>query len=163
MPITIPPIRLFCQPGKFAILMRMVFERSAGGLVLKKDGGKIKILMVQVKNLQNQIVWTFPKGHIERGETARQAALREVEEETGWKCELKETRKPMKKVQYFFKRGKALVKKQVVWFRAKPIAKVGKKDPAEIRKVRWVFLEKAKRSVVYNSDKKILKKLDTRI
>ena len=30
-----------------------------------------------------RMVWSFPKGHIERGETAEQAAVREVREETG--------------------------------------------------------------------------------
>jgi 8-oxo-dGTP diphosphatase len=34
--------------------------------------------------------WTFPKGKVEPGETDEQAALREVEEETGLRCELGE-------------------------------------------------------------------------
>lgn len=32
---------------------------------------------------QGRLLWSLPKGHIEAGETAEQAALREVEEETG--------------------------------------------------------------------------------
>ena len=61
-------------------------EFSAGGLV--RRGGKV--LMVKVCNLKGEEVWTFPKGHVEKGETPMEAALREVEEETGWRCRLKE-------------------------------------------------------------------------
>lgn len=50
--------------------------RSAGGVVLNKDG---HVLVVN----QNHRSWSLPKGHIEKGETAMQAALREIEEETG--------------------------------------------------------------------------------
>lgn len=32
---------------------------------------------------QGKLLWSLPKGHIETGETAEQAAVREVEEETG--------------------------------------------------------------------------------
>ena len=53
---------------------RLKTEVSAGGLVLKRD--LLKILMVRVKNLKGEKVWTFPKGHLEKGETARQAALK---------------------------------------------------------------------------------------
>ena len=110
------------------------FERSAGGLVLKsallnqfKESvstkrvgqwiilGKMKLLMVKVKNLKGQIVWTFPKGHIEKGESVEDAALREVTEETGWKCRiLRVDGSYFEKVQYFFKRKSTLVKKEVI-------------------------------------------------
>jgi diadenosine hexaphosphate hydrolase (ATP-forming) len=57
---------------------------SAGGVVMGHAG----VLLIKVKNLQGQVVWTFPKGHLEPGETAEEAALREVEEETGWRCKI---------------------------------------------------------------------------
>src|SRR3989339_253521 len=59
-------------------------EISAGGVILVDR----KILLVKVKNLSGKIVWTFPKGHIEKGETITATAKREVLEETGYKCEL---------------------------------------------------------------------------
>lgn len=65
-------------------MQHFLFEYSAGGLIVRKT----KILMVQVRNLEGHIVWTFPKGHIEKGETEEQTALREVYEETGWKCKI---------------------------------------------------------------------------
>ena len=50
---------------------------TAGGIVIG-DGGTIA--MVRSKNSQS---WLFPKGHIEKNETAEEAAIREITEETG--------------------------------------------------------------------------------
>ena len=57
---------------------------SCGGLVW--DGDKNLVLLVYVQNLMKKKVWTFPKGHPEHQELDEQAALREVCEETGWRC-----------------------------------------------------------------------------
>jgi 8-oxo-dGTP pyrophosphatase MutT (NUDIX family) len=53
----------------------------AGGIVYRAKGSDFEILLVTAKG--NPSAWIFPKGHIEAGETAEQAALREVEEEAG--------------------------------------------------------------------------------
>ncbi len=50
-------------------------RRAAGGLV-RNDAGKF--LFIKRNNL-----WDIPKGHIEAGESSRECALREVEEECG--------------------------------------------------------------------------------
>ena len=119
-----------------------------------------KILMVQVKNLKGNIVWTFPKGHIEKGESAAQAALREVLEETGWKCEIpSKFERVFEKVGYFFMNGKNKIKKEVHWYLMTPIEKTGQRDPREIRRVKWVPLPAARKLVQYPSDKKLLEKL----
>src|SRR5438876_1148461 len=94
---------------------KVTFEFSAGGVVY--DPAAQKLLLIQVKNLQDQVVWTFPKGHIEKGETEEQAALREVQEETGWSCAILQ---PFHKVQYWFKKKGQLIKKSVTWFLMKP-------------------------------------------
>src|SRR5882672_11199642 len=60
------------------------FEFSAGGVA--RDGDRV--LMIRVQTLEGKEIWTFPKGHLEPGETAEQAAVREVEEETGYRCEI---------------------------------------------------------------------------
>jgi len=145
--------------------MKKIDEKSAGGLVLKGLSPNPKILMIQVKNLVGKIVWTFPKGHLEQGETPIQAALREVEEETGWKCALTSSgkKKYFEKVHYQFFRGTKLVKKVVTWYLMTPQQKTGEKDIEEVIKVRWVSLEKAKDLLQYPSDNKLLKKLDKEI
>lgn len=54
-------------------------ETSAGGVVYRLDGGAPLYLLIR-DSYQN---WGFPKGHLEQGERAEDAALREVSEETG--------------------------------------------------------------------------------
>jgi len=128
------------------------FEFSAGGVV--RDGDAL--LMVKVENLEGKFIWTFPKGHIEKGEKADEAALREVQEETGYACEILS---PLERVQYWFKRDDALTKKTVTWFLMKALKKTGEPDPEEIVETRWVAFAEARRLARYRSDKKILSKL----
>jgi len=120
--------------------------------------------MIEVKNLKGDVVWTFPKGHLEKGESSRQAALREVKEETGWDCRVIPPEPgakpvPFERVKYWFKRGKDLVKKDVAWFLMRPLEKTGERDPEEVRRVQWVSVAEAEKRAVYPSDKKLLKKL----
>ncbi len=140
-------------------------EKSAGGLVTALRSGTTKILMVEVKNLSREVVWTFPKGHLEKNETNEQAALREVEEETGWLCKITPdgNQNIFKKVLYWFNRGENLVRKEVVWFLMSPIRKTGGRDPDEIRKVKWIGLGEVKKKVKYPSDRKLLKKLESQL
>lgn len=131
-------------------------EKSAGGIVSRNG----EILMVEVKNLKGEIVWTLPKGHLEKGETNEQAAVREVEEETGWLCKIVPYKggKMFEKVKYCFRRGDEWVGKEVVWYLMKPIEKTGERDPEEIRKVLWVDFAEAKKKISYPSDRKLLAK-----
>jgi ADP-ribose pyrophosphatase YjhB (NUDIX family) len=124
-------------------------EISAGGLVVREG----QVLMVKVENLQGKIVWTFPKGHLEKGEGSRQAALREVEEETGWACRILA---PLMTARYCFLRNDREVFKQVKWYLMKPLKKVGSRDSDEIMAVRWVKLSEAEKSCRYPSDFELL-------
>jgi 8-oxo-dGTP diphosphatase len=119
-----------------------------------QDGANL--LMVKVQNLEGDQIWTFPKGHIEKGEKASQAALREVEEETGYRCEIVE---PFERVQYYFQRDDQLTKKTVTWFLMKPVQKTGTYDPQEILETEWVTMQEALKRAQYKSDKKLLEKL----
>ena len=124
-------------------------EYAAGGIVGR--GGKI--LLVQVRNLKGEIVWTFPKGHLEKKETWLAAALREVEEETGWKCR---SRGPLANVTYRFERDGKPVFKRVRWYEMEPVAKTGRPDADEIRRTKWVDARTAAKSLSYPSDGRVL-------
>ncbi|MDR0292357.1 MAG: NUDIX hydrolase [Elusimicrobium sp.] len=127
----------------------IVSEFSCGGVVL--DGRKV--LLVQVKNMKGKKIWTFPKGHIEAGETPRQAALREVEEETGYKAAIV---RPIIRVRYAFTLQGNYIKKTVQWYLMKRLGRIGRPDSSEILDVRWVSAPKAKEMVLYPSDLRLL-------
>jgi 8-oxo-dGTP diphosphatase len=60
--------------------------RAAGGLVRRLGaGGAFEVLVVHRPAYDD---WSFPKGKLEPGENEEEAALREVEEETGLRCTL---------------------------------------------------------------------------
>ncbi|MBI4063141.1 MAG: NUDIX domain-containing protein [Elusimicrobia bacterium] len=128
----------------------MNFEYSAGGVLYDQS----KILLIEVENLQGKVVWTFPKGHIETGEDARMAALREVEEETGYVSEII---RELPRVSYHFMRGGILVRKTVRWFlmRPKDLKEIKTKD--EVRRVNWSDLSKAEDKLIYPSDLHLLR------
>jgi ADP-ribose pyrophosphatase YjhB (NUDIX family) len=58
-------------------------ETSSGGVVFRRTNGHVDFLLIRDPYAN----WGLPKGHIEGGESPEEAALREVEEETGL-CEL---------------------------------------------------------------------------
>ena len=60
-----------------------VEETSAGGLVVDSTGETPRAAVIARLNRAGRMEWCLPKGHLERGETAEQAAVREIEEETG--------------------------------------------------------------------------------
>ncbi len=54
--------------------------QKAGGIVIHKKGTETFVLLVH--RIQHGD-WAFPKGHIDDGETAEHAAIREIQEECG--------------------------------------------------------------------------------
>ena len=63
-------------------IQEIVREPTAGGIVFRRNKkGELEFLLYQDARER----WTIPKGHIEPGETAQAAAVREVGEEAGLK------------------------------------------------------------------------------
>lgn len=132
--------------------MKEAKEYAAGGIVEK--GGKV--LLVKVTNLQGEVVWTFPKGHLEKGETPLKAALREVQEETGWTCR---STGPLALVRYRFNRNGRPVAKKVRWYTMEPLEKTGRPDANEIMKTKWVAKKKMAKVLSYPSDLRLAAKI----
>ena len=62
---------------------RRADETSAGGLVVRTEDGTPSGALIGRLDRRGRLRWSLPKGHVEHGETHEQAAVREVEEETG--------------------------------------------------------------------------------
>ena len=55
--------------------------REAGAVAVRYADGQPRVLLVRARRDPRE--WIFPKGHIEHGETAAEAAVRELDEEAG--------------------------------------------------------------------------------
>jgi 8-oxo-dGTP pyrophosphatase MutT (NUDIX family) len=122
---------------------------SAGGLVIDEHGS---VLLIRARDLRNQPVWTLPKGTLMPGETSADAALREVLEETGYRCELV---RQLDSVTYWFQRNGERIKKNVVWYLMRPIEKVGEHDH-EVDEVMWADRAAAEARLRYDSDRRLI-------
>ena len=93
--------------------------------------------------------WTLPKGKLEPGETHEQAALREVEEETGLRCALG---RELASTGYRDSKGRPKV---VRYWAMRPLC--GSFTPhQEVDEVRWSALEAAKACLSYDHDRAVL-------
>jgi ADP-ribose pyrophosphatase YjhB (NUDIX family) len=63
--------------------LRKVEETSAGGLVVDRTEGAPRVALIGRVDRRGRLLWSLPKGPVEAGETHEDAAVREVEEETG--------------------------------------------------------------------------------
>ena len=127
----------------------MLLEFSAGGLVLDEQG---RVLLIRARDLRGQPLWTLPKGALAPGESSADAALREVREETGYRCQLERELAP---VTYWFRRDGRQVKKTVRWFLMRPLEKVGDHDH-EVDEVLWTDRDDALIRLRYDSDRRLV-------
>lgn len=71
--------------GKETEYHTLDFPRPAVAIALRDDAGRI-LLIRQQRFIVDRDVWALPSGGIEDGETAVEAAARELEEETGMRA-----------------------------------------------------------------------------
>ena len=72
------------QEQYFTSAVDSLFRKSCGVIPFRLNGGEREYLVL----LQRNHCWSFPKGHMEAGETEEQTALRELLEETGLRAKL---------------------------------------------------------------------------
>ena len=85
--------------------MAKKYEKSSGGIVYRKNGGKIEVLLLKWLNSKKEEIYVIPKGHIEAGEVAKDTAVREISEEAGLPQKDLEVIKFITKLNYTFTAG----------------------------------------------------------
>ncbi|MCE3287348.1 MAG: hydrolase [Gaiellaceae bacterium] len=124
--------------------------RAAGGLVVREDANGSEILVVHRPAYDD---WSFPKGKLEPGEREEDAAIREVEEETGLRCRLE---RELATTRYRDGRGRP--KTVRYWIMA---PEGGRLAPAnEIDVARFVPVAEAHDLLTYDRDRDLLDRLD---
>jgi deoxyribose-phosphate aldolase len=120
--------------------MPRAIERAAGGLVFRKGKNGLEVLMIQ--DAYGKL--TFPKGHLEAFESFEDAAIREIEEETGIKSRLIET---LGRVEYPVMRDGQSIRKQVRLYLLEAIDEQDEPcyQQEEIKAAFYLSLDEAKR------------------
>jgi 8-oxo-dGTP diphosphatase len=123
--------------------------RAAGGIILRDGEDGAEVVAVHRPKWDD---WSLPKGKLEEGESWEEAALREVEEETGLRCELGEE---LASVSYTDHKGRP---KRVRWWLMTSLS--SGPDPVsedEVDEVRWVPVGEADRLLDYAGDRERLR------
>jgi 8-oxo-dGTP diphosphatase len=120
---------------------------AAGGIVWRRDAaGVLEALVVHRPQYDD---WTLPKGKLLPGERDEEAALREVEEETGLRCELG---RELPSSTYRDRHGRPKV---VRYWAMRPVA--GDFRPHdEVDEVRWLPLAGAAQALTHERDRAVL-------
>ncbi len=123
---------------------------AAGGLVVRSGDQGGEVLVVHRPKHDD---WSLPKGKLQAGEQFEDAALREVEEETGYVCELeyeagsvtyRDTQDRLKLVRYW---------------RMRPMEGEGRFTPTEeVDEIRWAPLGEARNLLTYPRDRDLLER-----
>ena len=125
----------------------MVWEKSCGALVVRREEDNYFVLMIRHKAKGNR---SFPKGHVEQGETEYETALREVMEETSSRIAIVSDFRST--VQYSPAPG---VMKEVVYFLAFTTNADIRPREGEIAEVEWIPLEQAEECLAHENDKTV--------
>jgi 8-oxo-dGTP diphosphatase len=125
---------------------------SAGGVVYKKDKGKLLFLIMKPKGTDR---WQLPKGIIDKDESSKATAEREVAEEGGVKAKLLEK---LGTSQYFFILKGRRILKTVTYFLMEYVSDTQNGHDDEADEARFFPHEEAHRKLSFKDDKEILKK-----
>jgi 8-oxo-dGTP pyrophosphatase MutT (NUDIX family) len=134
-------------------------ETSAGGLIWRREpDGSIKVVLVRPAG---RSTWVIPKGHLEKGETVVEAAIREAIEETGLKVGAVD---PLGEISYVYStREKAdgpltRIFKRVHFFLMQCTGGDPSAHDSEIDEVAWMSFDEALARATYPSERALIVK-----
>lgn len=130
--------------------MRIKYETSAGGLVLRRHESIYDALLI---GRGTPRIWSLPKGHVEPRESHEQAALREVREETGCWAELIAK---LSDISYWFYLNRTKHKKAVTFYLMRYLSGDTANHDHEVDEARWFDIRSAKRILKYVNEKRLV-------
>jgi 8-oxo-dGTP diphosphatase len=125
---------------------------AAGGVVWRRgDDGRREFAVIYRPKYDD---WTLPKGKLDPGETFEEAALREVEEETGLRCRL------LRRLGDTHYRDRHDRPKLVQWWEME--VEGGEFAPNdEVSELEWLSPEEARRRLKYDRDRELTEEVES--
>lgn len=134
-------------------VLRRVEETSAGGLVLDRRAPDARAALIGRLDRRGRLLWSLPKGHLEIGETAEEAAIREVAEETGIRGRVIA---PLGVIDFWFVADDRRIHKTVHHYLL--VAEAGELSDAdlEVTEVEWVPLDQVAIRLAYADERRLV-------
>lgn len=127
-------------------------ETSAGGVVFRRTSDGPKYLLIRDPYAK----WGFPKGHLTQGESAEDAATREVGEETGLGSLV--LHRALGMIDWYFRFRGRLIHKSCHFFLCESPGGVPVPQLEEgISQCCWYSFEEAERAISYDNAREILR------
>ena len=133
-------------------MSRIVNEQSAGGVLLLRMGSEVLVPLIR---LRGGTVLALPKGHIEAGESAEEAAVRETREETGLAGRVL---RPLEEISYVFwsRIQNVRISKRVQFFLLEYRAGATAHHDAEVDGVALVPVSRAVAALSYPGEQRVM-------
>jgi 8-oxo-dGTP pyrophosphatase MutT (NUDIX family) len=125
-------------------------EFSAGGVVVR-DGQCIVIVPTR-RAADGSKVLALPKGHPDGAESAAEAAVREVREETGVEATLVDK---LGDIRYWYMRGGRRIAKVVSFFLLDYVSGELEDHDHEVERAEWIPLEEAAHRLTYKGEREM--------
>jgi 8-oxo-dGTP pyrophosphatase MutT (NUDIX family) len=126
-------------------------EISAGGVVVR--GEEFLAIVPTRRGSDGSRVLGLPKGHVDPGETAVQAAEREVREETGI---VAEPVQELGEARYWYRRNGRTIGKSVSFYLFRYIGGSIDDHDDEVEEVRWIALKQAQQELTHAAEREIV-------
>lgn len=128
-------------------------EVSAGGVVYRRGGDGIEVVLASRRTRRGELAWGLAKGGIEPGESHEAAAVREVLEETGYTAEIEAS---LGETRYFYVWEDTRIRKTVHFFLMRCTGGDPDARDDEMEEIRWFPLERARKRAAYRGERDVL-------
>lgn len=128
-------------------------ETSAGGLVVDLTAPTPRAALIGRVDRRGRMLWSLPKGHVEAGETAEMAAVREVREETGISGQVVA---PLGTIDFWFVAEDRRVHKTVHHYLLTATGGELSDADVEVAAVAWVPLPEVRARLAYAGERRLI-------
>ncbi len=136
-------------------------EISAGGVVYRRVAGEIEVAIAEQRDRVTAALTTrLPKGKNESGETAEEAAVREVAEEVGLESRIVGD---LGSVRYVYSESSARVSKQVHYFLMEWVPTEPRELDGEMERVYWCSIPEAERTLTFETEQRVMSRAQTQL